>query len=314
MSTGNYHIEKFKSQLLQKSPLKTPVWRNMGVYTPPDFKKGESLPCVFFLPGFGSSPERWSSKDFPMYRLMDYLILAGILPRAMLVCLDGSTILGGSQYVDSVLNGPFSQHIADELIPYIEHHCGAQGPHALCGHSSGGMGALHLASLYPNMFRSVASFGGDMYFELTHKNMLAELVNDRRLGKLGTSMGDCLAHQTVHYVLALCAAYSPNLLQKTWMVDFPIDFETLEIQPEIWKKWLNFDPLCWKNSRLQKLKKLDVVYLSAGLQDQYQLHLGAEAFVHRGQACGVTCKYEAFEGSHSLGFQQMEAGLKALLL
>ena len=313
MSTGNQQLVHIKSHLLRQSPLKVPTLRPMVVYTPPGFRPSENLPCVFFLPGFGSGPQQWLAKDFPMHRLMDYLILSEELPRALLVCLDGSTPLGGSQYVDSVLNGPFSRHIVEECVPYIETHYGARGPHAICGHSSGGMGALHVASLYPKMFRAVASFGGDLHFELTHKNMLADLVNDLRSGKLGKSLAECLKNKTVHYVLALCAAYSPNPTQKTWKVDFPIDVNTAMFEARVWEKWLSFDPLHWKASRLQQLKRCDVVYLSAGRQDQYQLHLGAEAFAHRARGLGVTCRVEIFQGNHTLTLCQIEAGLKAML-
>ena len=313
MASGNLQQVYIESQLLRKTPLNTASLRSLVIYTPPGHQNSEKLPCVFFLPGFGSSPQQWLDKDFPMHRLMDYLILTQAIPRALLVCVDGSTPLGGSQYVDSVLNGPFSRHIIEEIVPYVEHHYGSRGPHSICGHSSGGMGALHLASCYPQTFRTVASFAGDLHFELTHKNMLADLVNDMRSGKCGLNLKDSLDRKIVHYVLALCAAYSPNLEDSHWRVDFPIDLKNAMIDELVWKKWLSFDPLHWKKSRLDSLKKCDLVYLSAGQQDQYQLHLGAEAFVHIAQERGINCRYEAFQGNHSLTLRQIEAGLKALL-
>ena len=313
MSTGNLQHLVIQSELLRQTPLKTASHRSLVIYTPPGHQNSEKLPVVFFLPGFGSGPQQWLDKDFPMHRLMDYLILTKALPRALLVCVDGSTPLGGSQYVDSVLNGPFSRHIVEEIVPYVEHHYGAWGPHSICGHSSGGMGALHLASCYPQTFRTVASFAGDLHFELTHKNMLADLVNDLRSGKCGTSLEECLNNHVTHYVLALCAAYSPNLENKKWQVDFPIDVTNAIIYEPVWKKWLGFDPLHWEKSRLDQLKKCELVYLSAGQQDQYHLHLGAEAFAHIAQERGVHCRYEAFQGNHSLTLRQIEAGLKALL-
>jgi hypothetical protein len=85
------------------------------------------------------------------------------------------------------------------------------------------------------------------------------------------------------------------------------------INEDIWQKWLDLDPLCWETSRLQVLKKMDLIYLSAGLQDEFQLHLGAQAFKHRCLQEGINVKYDSFEGKHSLLIQQMEAGLIALL-
>lgn len=286
--------------------------RDVLVYEPHGFTSKDPLPCLIHMPGYGSSPQRWMQKDMPMHRLMDLLILEGRIPACRVVCIDGSTPLGGSQYVDSELNGPFAQHIIQEILPWIASQYQVDGPFKLCGHSSGGFAALHLSSLYPKCFDKVASFGGDLYFELTHKNMIAELINTFRKGNYGQSMKDCLQRNTFSYILGLCAAYSPNLSQKKWWVDFPIDMETTLIDENIWKRWLSFDPLCWNKTRLKKLKQMDLVYLCAGAEDQFQLHLGAEAFHLRCQSMGISSQLQIIEGNHSLSVRQMEAGLIAL--
>lgn len=313
MTVGHLRPHTLSSKLLSKTPLKTERSRTCLVYEPHKLQQLDNPPVIFYLPGFGSNPSRWSQKDFPMHRLLDLLIAEGSLPPCIVVCIDGSTALGGSQYVDSVANGAFAQHIVEELIPSIEKTYKVKGPHLIAGHSSGGFGSLHLASLYPKAFKGLASFAGDLYFELTHKSMLGSFVNDMRLGKLGNNMKDVLDQSITHYVLGLCAAYSPNLKNKTWKVDFPIDPQTATIDEKVWKTWLSFDPMHWSIARLKRLKKLETVYLSAGCKDEFQLHLGAEAFVHRCRQHGVQAEYEAFDGTHSLLFRQMEAGFKALL-
>ena len=313
MSTGQLVPLRLRSRLLKGNPMGNSTLREALVYTPPGFSKRERLPCVFWLPGFGSGPKKWSEKDFPMHRLVDYLILSGQLPRVVMVCLDGSTKLGGSQYVDSSLNGPFATHIVEEWVPKIEKDFGVVGPHVICGHSSGGFGSLHLGTLFPDMFHRVGSFGGDLHFELTHKNMLADLVNDLERGKIESSLRGNLRESKTYYVLGLGAAYSPAPRNKTWGMDLPIHPTTAEINERVWEQWLSFDPLNWKKGRFSQLKKLDRLYLNAGDQDQFQLHLGVKAFEARCRREGVKFRTEFFPTNHSLLHRQVEEGLKALL-
>jgi len=314
MPTGRLESIRLRSQLLRGNPMGNSTLREALVYTPPGFSKGEKIPCVFWLPGFGSSPIRWSEKDFPMHRLVEYLILTEELPRLMMVCLDGSTRLGGSQYVDSTVNGPFATHIFREWVPRIEKDYGLEGPHVICGHSSGGYGSLHLGSLHPEIFSRVGCFGGDLHFELTHKAMLADLLNDLEGGKIKQGLKANLRAGISHYVLALGAAYSPNPGNKTWGMDLPIDLQTADILEGVWQKWLTFDPLHWPKARFARLGSLDRLYLGCGDHDQFQLHLGQKAFEARCQREKVPCKAELFATDHKLLHRQVEAGFKALLV
>jgi enterochelin esterase family protein len=247
-----------------------------------------------------------------MFRLVDYLIMRGEIPPMLVACIDGSTRLGGSQYVNSVLHGAFEEHFAEEIVPFLENKFGIRGPHSIAGHSSGGMGALHLASRFPELFDGLISFGGDLYFELTHKNMVADLIDDLQSGKLGNSINHSIKEETHHYALALCAAYSPNLSIPKWKVDFPFDPKTLLFREDIWQRWLSFDPLCWPNERLESLGQLKRIVLSAGDKDNFKLHLGAEALHLRLKALGIKSIHQRPAGDHSLSISQSEAGIRAL--
>ena len=314
MRHGQLMTHHLNSSLLRNNPMKNPSRRELMVFKPHDYQKGELLPCVLFLPGFGSYPDKWSKKDFPGYKLADYLILSEQLPRFLLVCIDGSTKLGGSQYVDSFLNGPFAQHIYQEICPFLEKQYKGISDFYISGHSSGGFGALHLASLKPKLFTKVASFAGDLHFELTHKNLLVDFANKMRSQKFGKNLSSCLSQEITDYVLGLAAAYSPNLKDRTWKMNFPINIETGKINNDVWKQWMLFDPLVWIKKRKLSLKKLKCIYLSAGDQDNFGLHLGAEAFVHECQKHSILAKLDIHKGNHSLLIQQFEKGLKELLL
>ncbi len=309
---GLLHSIRFRSTLLRNNPLGNSSVRNLLVYTPPGWKRGERLPGIVFLPGFGSGPEKWQHKDMPFHRLLDLLILDGSLPPCVALCADGMTRLGGSQYLDSSLNGPFARHIAEELVPYFEKKWGAKSGLSLCGHSSGGFGAIHLGAHYPELFPRIASFAGDMHFELTHKNMLAAVVNRWRNGELGANLKDCLKNKTTDYMLGLGAAYSPNLKKKDWKMDLPIDWHTGIIHESVWQCWLKFDPIQALDRQCTKLRQLDKFLLSVGDRDQYALHLGADAYGKKAAALGLKVMQHRHQGDHSLLIRQLEMALQFL--
>ena len=313
MNKGQLKEHHLNSALLRNNPLKNPNRRNLLIFEPHQYQKNEKLPCLLYLPGFGSYPEKWSQKDFPGYKLADYLMLSEQIPRFLLVCIDGSSRFGGSQYVNSDLNGPFEDHIVQEICPYLEKHHPGISDFYIAGHSSGGFGALHLSSLHPKLFSKTASFAGDLHFELTHKNMLVDFANKMRDQKLGLNLKDSLKNETTDYVLGLSAAYSSNLSDKKWKMDFPIDIESGLIKDDIWKKWMALDPLTWVKKRKSNLKKLKCIYLSAGDRDQFGLHLGAQAFSKVCESQNIKTNLEFHSGNHSLLLQQFQKGLEVLL-
>jgi len=312
--SGKLVKHHLNSQLLRNNPLKNSPQRDLFIFEPHQYQKKEKLPCVCFLPGFGSHPKKWIYKDFPGYKLADYLILNETLPRFLLVCIDGFTRLGGSQYLDSELNGPFASHIAQEIYPFIKKHHPNVSEFYITGHSSGGFGALHLGSLYPHLFKRVASFAGDLHFELTHKHLLVDFVNKMKSHSLGTNLRQCLNLKQQDYVLGLASAYSPNLKQPFWKMDFPIDIHSGHLIPDVWKKWLELDPLQWVKKRKNSLQKLERLYLSAGDQDEFGLHLGASAFMHSCEQNGIKAILDIHKGNHSLLLSQFQRGLEAMLL
>ncbi|MBF0244375.1 MAG: hypothetical protein HQL31_03785, partial [Planctomycetes bacterium] len=216
-------------------------------------------------------------------------------------------------YIDSELNVPFLRHLVEELLPDIRSRFGADTTFSICGHSSGGFGALNAASLHPDLFPRVASFAGDMHFTLTHMDMVRDFTSDLRRGNFGPNLASCLKMKATPYVLGLCAAYSPRLSNRKWKVDFPVNPESGEFDAAVWAKWLSHDPVEWAAKRVRKLARLQRILLSAGDADQFGLHLGAATFAHRLKNLGVTCELEIFANNHSLLHRQLESALVGLL-
>ena len=57
-------------------------------------------------------------------------------------------------------------------------------------------------------------------------------------------------------ILAMAAAYSPNLTAQPLPIDFPFDLDTCELKPEVWARWLECDPVQLADRYADNLKRL----------------------------------------------------------
>ncbi len=79
----------------------------------------------------------------------------------------------------------------------------------------------------------------------------------------------------------------------------PYDTETGELIPEIWQRWLRYDPVRMVAKNIDTLHTMKAIYIDAGKRDQFFLDLGAEAFRRALEQVGVTnVFFELFDGTH----------------
>ena len=100
---------------------------------------------------------------------------------------------------------------------------------------------------------------------------------------------------------AMSAAYSAR---DDGTIDFPFDPETAELDPEVWARWLSFDPvlLAREEEHRETLRSMRAIWIDAGRRDQYHLDLGAVAFHREVVDAGVPeerVHFELFDGTHS---------------
>lgn len=299
------------SACLVGNPLGDPHRRELPVYLPPGWDAvGAAFPVVFVLAGFTGrghkylDPHPWFAS---VAQRFDAAIGAGESRPAILVMPDCFTRLGGSQYVDSAATGPYETHLAEELAPLVERAFPAlPGRRGVVGKSSGGFGALHLAMQRPDLFQAAAALSGDVDFELCFgteilaamrglvphgldpQRFLEAFERDHELG------GD--GHAVIN-VLAMSACYSPNP-ESPLGFDLPMELERGERRPEVWARWLAFDPLHTAEERVQALERLEYLHLECGLLDEYNLQWGLRRFVKRLHALGVGHVHEEHSGGH----------------
>ena len=99
-------------------------------------------------------------------------------------------------------------------------------------------------------------------------------------------------------ILAMAAAYSPNPIAQPLPIDFPFDLETCELKPDVWARWLEFDPVQLADRYADNLKHLRLLFIDCGTRDEFNLHFGARTLVKKLKALGVPHEYEEFDDGH----------------
>ena len=96
-------------------------------------------------------------------------------------------------------------------------------------------------------------------------------------------------------------------------VTMPFDLDTGELIPDVWDRWLAWDPVRMVPHYADALRGLRAIYIDAGTRDQWYLDLGAKAMVRALERIGVTDVYfELFDATHTAIDYRYPIGLKYL--
>lgn len=312
MNQGSVVIETVTSEVLRGNALGDPYVRQVPVYLPPGYGDGRSrYPSVYVLTGFtgrGTMLLNDSAWDETIAQRMDRLIGQGAVRPMILVMPDCLTRIGGSQYLNSSAVGRYQDHVVNELVAFVDekYRTIADRDHrAVVGKSSGGYGSVILAMRHPDVFGLMASHSGDMYFEYCYKPDIIRAV--RAFARYGGLDAFWDTFRTIHprdgdfnvalNVLAMAACYSPNP-GALHGFDLPFDLETGELREDVWKRWLEWDPVYLVDRHLDALRSLRLIYLDAGLRDEFNLQYGARVFARRLRARGIKFVHEEFDDGH----------------
>lgn len=291
---GRIQLETLSSVVLKGNPLGDPRRREMPVYLPPSYgtQRRRRYPVLYYLHGFtgtGRGVVNHNPWKENLPERLDRLIAQKKAPEAVLVMPDGFTSYGGSQYVNSSATGRYEDHIADEVVAFIDDkYATVRAPEgrALFGKSSGGFGAMSVVMRRPGIFGHAASHSGDMGFDLCYAADIPKYVT--ALGKYGdspekfvaafkaSSEKDSFEHAAVN-MIAMASCYSPNPKAKLGF-DLPCAPRTGELDAAVWRRWLEFDPVAAAPKRAAALKALKTLWFDAGARDEFHLHIGARRF------------------------------------
>jgi S-formylglutathione hydrolase FrmB len=302
---GRLDEHELESAALRSNPLGDPHQRPLWVYVPPDAADDAPLPALYLIQGHTGQLDMWRNRSAfrpNVLELVDRLFAEDGCPPARVVFVDAWTSYGGSQFVDSAGVGDYHTYLCDEVVPFVDarYPTTARG---ITGKSSGGYGAMITPMLRPDLFSGLATHAGDALFELCYLPDFPDAVRalrDSYDGSFDAFWADFRSRpaftKSSDFPLlnawAMAECYSPGAL--------PFDAATGELLPDVWERWLAWDPVRMVERHADALRGLRAIYIDAGKRDQFYLDLGAEAFRRALERIGVTdVFFELFDGTHS---------------
>ena len=303
------------SVALRGNRLGDPARRPILIYVPPGYDRepDRRYPAVYVLQGFTSQVDMWRNRlsfrrNFP--EMVDELMARGEAPRCLVVFVDCWTSLGGSQYLDSPATGRYHTYLCDDVLPWVDGHyrtLASRDNRGVMGHSSGGYGAMVTPMLRPDLFSGFATVAGDALFEhcyLSEFAVVARTLRELYEGSYANFWADFRSRPAYSranddalvdaYAMAACYSADPD-----GTVRLPFEIETGRLIPEIWERWLAWDPVRMAPAHRKALQSMRGIYIDAGRSDEYFLDLGAAAFRRELDALGVSgVRFNLFEGGH----------------
>jgi hypothetical protein len=287
------------------------------VYVPPGYDGSgpRRYPCVYVLQGFTGQVTMWRNRTAyrqPFPEAADALFARQEAPPAIVVYVDAWTAYGGSQFVDSPGTGAYHSYLCDEVVPFVDdrYRTLADPAHrAVAGKSSGGFGAMITPMLRPDLFGALASHAGDALYELCYIPGLADAVRYLRAyeGDIWRWWDDfrsrvAFTKQADHELLSLLGVSACFSALPDGTVELPIDPVTGVLRPEVWQRWLDWDPVRMVPRHADALRSMRGIWIDAGNRDDVYLDLGAEAFRAALREAGVAdevVRFELFDATHA---------------
>ena len=80
--------------------------------------------------------------------------------------------------------------------------------------------------------------------------------------------------------------------------ELPFDLQTGELLPEVWRRWLAFDPVHACADHADALRRLELLHLECGLADEFHLQWGLRILARKLRALDVPFDHVEHAGGH----------------
>ncbi|MEU0878630.1 alpha/beta hydrolase-fold protein [Lentzea sp. NPDC005914] len=302
------------SSLLRGNVLGDPHERPLWVYVPPGYDESdERYPAVYVIQGYTGHLGMWANRmpfRQPFVETAD-AVFAGGAPGCIVVYVDAWTTYGGSQFVDSPGTGRYHSYLCDEIVPWVDEHYRTipdRESRAIAGKSSGGFGAMITPMLRPDLFGALATHAGDALYELCYVPDFGKAVRalrgyDHDIFQWWSDFQGRTAFTRPEDMdligtLGVAACFSA---QEDGTPELPFDPVTGVLLPDVWQRWLDWDPVRMVPQHTEAIRSLRAVWIDAGRSDEYFLDLGAEAFRKEIAQAGLPDErvhFELFDAGH----------------
>jgi S-formylglutathione hydrolase FrmB len=314
---GQLEEHMIVSDLLRDNPLGDSCERPLWVYLPPgyDDDPDKRYPAVYVIQGYTGHLAMWHNRSpfrQPFPETADAMFARGDAPPALVVWVDAWTGYGGSQFVDSPGTGRYHSYLCEEVVPWVDGRYRTlpdPGHRAITGKSSGGFGAMITPMLRPDLFGALATHAGDSLYELCYIPDFGRAVRGLREygGDIWRWWDDfrsrvAFTKEADHVLLGLLGVAACFSARPDGTVELPFDQQTGQLRPDVWQRWLDWDPVRMAPRYAAALRSQRAIWIDAGTRDDFFLDLGAEAFRAALRDVGVAddvIRFELFEGTHA---------------
>jgi S-formylglutathione hydrolase FrmB len=310
---GRFERLAVTSEILASNPLGDPATRPLYVYSAPGVGE-QPVPSVYVIQGYSGQLDQWLARvpfEPTIVERLDRMFTSEDCPPAVIVFVDAWTSLGGSQFINSSATGRYMDYLCDEVVGFIDARystLSSRDHRGLAGKSSGGYGAMVVSMCRPDVFGAFASHAGDALFEccyLPEFPAVARALRDHFEGSYEVFLERL--RQADHFdwsqlgapfnAYAMAAAYSPDPDSPSRPL-LPFEIGTGRLVEDVWRRWLEWDPVRMASGHADALRSMRRIYLDAGRSDEFYLDLGAQAFAAELERLSVKYSLELFEGAH----------------
>ncbi|AWR97381.1 esterase [Acidianus sulfidivorans JP7] len=296
----NLKFIDFESSVLIDNPLNDPYVRRIGILEP---ENPEGKPIIFYLSGYLSSSLSVLNYDplsQDLQTRISRLLSESKMKGSIVILPDMFTKVGGNQYINSSAVGKYEDFLINELIPYFKDIYKSKAV-GLVGKSSGGYGALVLAMKHK--IDAIAVHSADSYFEYVYLPLFPKVIGNLRKfsspeewinefwKKENKKKKDDL--NTLN-IIGMAAFYSPSSDGK---IVLPFDLDSGEIIEDVWKKWLEKDPVRMIEKYYENLRKTKI-FMDVGIKDEFNIQYGMRILHNRMKKLDVPHQYEEYNDGH----------------
>ena len=240
---------------LKGNLLGDPEKQRILIMLPPSYTKSDlRYPVVYFLPGFGGTPDEIS--DYSTAEMIAPLMASGKINEMILVTPNGSNLVGGSFYTNSPVTGNWEDYILKDVIGFVdENYRTIRSPkgRGIAGHSMGGYAAFNMAMHYPDIFGAAYLLSPGLLGEKGLADFHV-LNPEKRVLNLLKIMQDIHSLQGEDMLKSLSKLDGPNALAMAYgmafapdpaagppFFDYPYKEQNGEVvkDPKVWALWEN---------------------------------------------------------------------------
>ena len=296
-------FEMFAQGTLTNNSFYSPILneqRDLQVYLPEGYNPQDSIiyPVIYLLHGI-----TLNHTSYPFVKgILDNLIGDSTISTTIVVKPDGSCLPWvNSFYTNSIVNGNFEDYIVYDVIEFIDTTYKtllSRDKRTIMGHSTGGYGAMKLALKHPDIYGGVASHSGHLDFNRWHVWIPTILAENGGVAPYSYNPGNGFRTE-VFFTMA--SAFSPNLNNPPYFVDFPLD-SMGNLIDSTFNKWLLHGCVHLAHNIVHGPNLY--IYFDCGRVDEHSFRSFNTAFADSLDSLGISYIYEDYFGGHTSHIQQ----------